>query len=37
VAEAIQLHGGEATAARDAFLAMTPDERAAVIDFVESR
>jgi CxxC motif-containing protein (DUF1111 family) len=37
VEEAILLHGGEATAARDAFAAMTPDERAALLDFVESR
>lgn len=37
VDEAIRLHGGEATAAVNAFLAMTPEERAALIDFVESR
>ncbi|HKW51476.1 MAG TPA: di-heme oxidoredictase family protein, partial [Candidatus Eisenbacteria bacterium] len=37
VDEAIRLHGGEATAARDAFLAMPPADRAAVLDFVESR
>ena len=35
--EAIRLHGGEATAARDAFLAMSPEDKAALIDFVESR
>jgi CxxC motif-containing protein (DUF1111 family) len=37
VAEAIQLHGGEAAAARDAFNALTPAERADLLDFVESR
>ena len=37
VDEAIRRHGGEATAARDAFLAMSPADRAAVLDFVESR
>ncbi len=37
VADAIQLHAGEATAARDAFLAMSAEDRAALIDFVESR
>jgi len=37
VEEAIRLHGGEAAAARDAFAAMTGDERAALLDFVESR
>ena len=37
VEEAIRLHGGEAAAARDAFAAMTDDERAALLDFVESR
>src|SRR5262245_30541198 len=37
VEEAIQLHGGEAQAARDAFVALTADERAALLDFVESR
>jgi CxxC motif-containing protein (DUF1111 family) len=37
VDEAIRLHGGEAAASRDAFLAMTPEERAALLDFVESR
>jgi CxxC motif-containing protein (DUF1111 family) len=37
VDEAIALHGGEAAAARDAFLAMTPGDRAALVDFVESR
>jgi CxxC motif-containing protein (DUF1111 family) len=37
VEEAIGLHGGEADGARAAFQALTPDERAALIDFVESR
>jgi CxxC motif-containing protein (DUF1111 family) len=37
VAEAILLHGGEATAARDAFAALAPAARAALLDFVESR
>ena len=35
--EAIRLHGGEAAAARDAFLAMPAADRAALLDFVESR
>jgi CxxC motif-containing protein (DUF1111 family) len=37
VEEAIDLHGGEAAGARDAFQSMTPEERGALIDFVESR
>ncbi|MGI9078040.1 MAG: di-heme oxidoredictase family protein [Gemmatimonadaceae bacterium] len=37
VEEAILLHGGEAQAARDAFAALSPDQRAALLDFVESR
>jgi CxxC motif-containing protein (DUF1111 family) len=37
VGEAIQHHGGEAAVARDAFLAMSPEDRAALVDFVESR
>lgn len=37
VDQAIRLHGGEAVSARDAFLAMPPADRAALIDFVESR
>jgi CxxC motif-containing protein (DUF1111 family) len=37
VGEAIRLHGGEAAASRDAFLGMTPEERGALLDFVESR
>jgi CxxC motif-containing protein (DUF1111 family) len=34
--EAILWHGGEAQAARDRFAAMSPDERAALIAFLES-
>jgi CxxC motif-containing protein (DUF1111 family) len=37
VDEAVRFHGGEATAARDAYLAMPVDDKAALIDFVESR
>ncbi|HVE77397.1 MAG TPA: di-heme oxidoredictase family protein [Gemmatimonadaceae bacterium] len=37
VEEAILLHGGEAQRARDAFAALTPEQRAALLDFVESR
>ena len=37
VEEAILLHGGEAQRARDAFMALTPAQRAALLDFVESR
>lgn len=37
VEEAILLHGGEAAAARDAFAALTPLARAALLDFVSSR
>ena len=37
VEEAILLHGGEAQGARDAFAALTPAQRAALLDFVESR
>lgn len=37
VDEAVRLHGGEAAASRDAFLGMTPEERGALLDFVESR
>jgi CxxC motif-containing protein (DUF1111 family) len=37
VDEAIRLHGGEATAARDAYIAMPATDRAAVVEFVESR
>jgi CxxC motif-containing protein (DUF1111 family) len=37
VAEAIGLHGGEAATARDAFLALPAADRAALVDFVESR
>lgn len=37
VEEAIRLHGGEAQAARDAFDALPAADRAALLDFVESR
>lgn len=37
VDEAIRLHGGEGAAARDAFLALPASDRAALLDFVESR
>lgn len=37
VEEAILLHGGEALSARTAFAALTPAQRAALLDFVESR
>ena len=37
VEEAILLHGGEATRARTAFAALSPAQRRALIDFVESR
>jgi CxxC motif-containing protein (DUF1111 family) len=37
VQEAIQLHDGEARAARIAFTSLTPAQRAALLDFVESR
>lgn len=37
VDEAIRLHGGEALASRQAFEALTPAQRAALIDFVETR
>jgi CxxC motif-containing protein (DUF1111 family) len=37
VETAIGLHGGEGAAARDSFLAMPPGDRAALLDFVESR
>jgi CxxC motif-containing protein (DUF1111 family) len=36
VAEAVLWHGGEAQAARDAFVAMSAAERAALVEFVES-
>ena len=35
--EAVLLHGGEGRAARDAFLALPPADRAALLDFVGSR
>jgi CxxC motif-containing protein (DUF1111 family) len=34
---AVRLHGGEATAARDAYLAMPQADQAALVEFVESR
>ena len=37
VDEAIRLHGGEAQAVRDAFVALPDADRAALLDFVESR
>ncbi|HVE94720.1 MAG TPA: di-heme oxidoredictase family protein, partial [Acidimicrobiales bacterium] len=37
VEEAILLHGGEARAIRDAFAALTPAQRRALLDYVESR
>ncbi len=37
VAEAIEAHGGEAAAARDAYRALSGADRAALVDFVESR
>lgn len=37
VESAILLHGGEAEHAREAFTALNPEQRAAVLDFVESR
>ncbi len=36
VEEAILWHGGEAQAARDAYVALSPDERAALLAFVNS-
>jgi CxxC motif-containing protein (DUF1111 family) len=37
VMDAIRLHGGEAAAVRDAFLALPSSDQSALIDFVESR
>jgi CxxC motif-containing protein (DUF1111 family) len=37
VEDAVMLHGGESKKARDAFAALTPSQRRALIDFVESR
>jgi CxxC motif-containing protein (DUF1111 family) len=37
VEQAILLHGGEAAAIRDAFAALTPQQKRALLDFVESR
>jgi CxxC motif-containing protein (DUF1111 family) len=37
VAEAVDLHGGEARVARDRYRALSTGERASLLDFVESR
>ena len=37
VEEAITLHGGEGAASRNAFMNLTPAQRSALLDFVESR
>jgi CxxC motif-containing protein (DUF1111 family) len=37
VEDAILLHGGESARARNAFAALSPTQRRALIDFVESR
>ncbi|MBW3555219.1 MAG: thiol oxidoreductase, partial [Gemmatimonadetes bacterium] len=37
VEEAVLLHGGEAESVRAAFLALSPEDRRAVVEFVESR
>jgi CxxC motif-containing protein (DUF1111 family) len=37
VEEAITFHGGEGAASRNAFMNLTPAERSALLDFVESR
>jgi CxxC motif-containing protein (DUF1111 family) len=37
VEDAVLLHGGEAKKSRDAFAALTPAQRRALVDFVESR
>jgi CxxC motif-containing protein (DUF1111 family) len=37
IEEAILLHGGEAQRSRDAFHALSPSDRAALLDFVGSR
>jgi CxxC motif-containing protein (DUF1111 family) len=37
VDEAVLMHGGEARESRDAFAALSPEQRRALIDFVESR
>ncbi|MDH3270122.1 MAG: thiol oxidoreductase [Gemmatimonadota bacterium] len=36
LAEAIEVHGGEGRAARDAFIALSPEERSRLIRFLES-
>jgi CxxC motif-containing protein (DUF1111 family) len=37
VDEAIGFHGGEASAVRDAYMALPASDREALLDFVESR
>jgi CxxC motif-containing protein (DUF1111 family) len=37
VEAAILLHGGEAKASRDAFTRLTPDQKRALLEYVESR
>jgi CxxC motif-containing protein (DUF1111 family) len=37
VEDAVIRHGGEAQVARDAFVNLSADDRAALLDFVESR
>ena len=37
VSQAIELHGGEAATARNAFLALNADDREALLEFVRSR
>jgi CxxC motif-containing protein (DUF1111 family) len=37
VEEAVRLHGGEAQSARDTFIGLSGSDRAALLDFVESR
>ena len=37
IEDAVLLHGGEAKPSRDAFAALTPSQRRALVDFVESR
>ena len=36
IEEAIRLHGGEATAARDRFAALRPEDRAALLAFLKA-
>lgn len=37
ISQAIELHGGEAATARNAFLALSADDREALLAFVRSR